>query len=71
MKIENKFIVINMKHLEPLSNDEEFKPIYDKFIGILKIIEVILPDNRYWVVNQDESYANEIFKLIEKGEDSK
>jgi len=71
MKIENKFIVINKKHLEEISQDKNLKPLVDKFMKGLNVISLILPNNKYWVVNQDEPYANEVIKLIGKGEDSK
>jgi len=64
MKYEEKFIVINTKHLK--QQRDRFRIA---FINALQDLE--LPDNKYYVCNQDEPYASEIFKIISKGEDKK
>lgn len=61
-KYEEKFIVINVKkHL----NVEQIK----KLSGLLD--EFDLPDNNYYVCNQDEPYAQKVIDIILKGEDEK
>ena len=57
--LDDKFIVINKKHLDQLSNKLR--------IGIRYKLEEILchlPENKYIVCNQDEPYAEEIAKII-------
>ena len=61
----------DMFGLELADEVEEFKNAYEKFIKAYEERVGKFPDNKYWVVNQDEPYADEIFKLIEKGEDFK
>lgn len=81
-KFEEKFIVINKKHLEELKKHgkenpnaavasirvsdllyalESFHTIYRKFIG--KEL-----DQKYYVCNQDEAYAQKVIDTIIEGE---
>lgn len=58
---EEKFIVVNRKHLAPIRR--------------MQIIDLInewgLPKNKYYVCNQDEPYAAQVIKTILDGEDNK
>ncbi len=60
MKYEERFVVINKKFI-----------ISSKFIEALTEFEKELPSNKYYVCNQDEPYAGEVYNIIEKGEDVK
>ena len=62
-KYEDKFIIINKKHLDRVPSD-----LRKKFIQILEEVEKYLPYNEYVVVNKDESYFSEIMRIILKGE---
>jgi hypothetical protein len=74
-KLENKFIVINEKRFQELSDKnlnsvvqdflnslERFKSIYEFYIG-KKL------DQKYIVCNQDEPYSEQIAKIILENED--
>ncbi len=69
---KEKFIVINWKYLQPNSD-----PIKDLHIGRLKrAIQMLemdgsLPDNKYYVCNQDEPYAPFVIDIILRGEELK
>lgn len=63
---EEKFITINKKHLEKLPQE-----LIDKFKKVLSEMEPHLPNNKYFVVNQDEPYAYEILQIIKEREESK
>ena len=68
-KYEEKFIVINKKHLE-IAKDE----IPDKigeFIELLGFISNWLPGHKYYVCNQDEPYAQQVISIILAGENAK
>ena len=56
---EEKFIVINKKHLDkmPAQGRKDF------YYGLQKI-NPWLPDNKYYVCNQDEQYAEDVISLI-------
>lgn len=58
---ENKFIVINTKHLNygliP-------RNVLGTFFFLLKQISRYVPDNKYYVVNQDERYSKKIIDII-------
>ena len=58
-KYEEKFIVINKKHLNSLPNS-----LYNEFSNILRKISKFLPNNKYYVCNQDEPYAERILEII-------
>ena len=83
MKYEEKFIVINTKRLKELDNEistmfdisheandklikaiDEWSKTYREYTG--KNL-----DQKYYVVNQDEPYADEVWELIKNGEESK
>lgn len=84
MKYEDKFIVINRKRLTELN--EQFplgvrgfgsnKQVLD-FIDTLNNLVHFYQDNigqmnqKYYVVNQDEPYADQIWEIIKKGEEEK
>lgn len=61
---KEKFIVINKKHL-----------VEQKAHHVDLLREVIrkmnLPDNKYYVCNQDEPYAKDVIKTILEGEKNK
>ena len=80
-QIEEKFIVINKKRLVELNEVttsfqphpmcdrlltllEEFKQVYENDFG-KKL------DQKYWVVNQDEPYADQVRDIILKHETQK
>jgi len=65
-KFENKFIVINKKHLGLLPVGLE-----SRFAKILSEIGQFIPDNKYMVCNMDEPYAEKIKQIILDGEDEK
>jgi hypothetical protein len=62
-KLEEKFIVINKKHIDEL-------PIHTKEMIYNKLDDILhyLPDKKYVVCNQDEIYAESIAEIIIKGE---
>lgn len=61
MKCEKKFIVINKKHL---TEEQLLK------LNIL-LATFALPNNKYYVVNQDESYAGHVWEMIKENEEYK
>jgi hypothetical protein len=71
MKYEEKFIVINIKHLEEIIKNNPLS--FDNIIFMHELYKLskLLPNNKYYVCNQDEPYASEVFKIISKGEDKK
>ena len=68
-KYEEKFIVINKKHLEIVKKKVPDKA--DEFIELLRSISNWLPNNKYYVCNQDELYAQQIIDIIIAGENAK
>ncbi len=83
MKYEEKFIVINIKRLEELQDAIggagmfsiaqeviDFQDALKRFVQVYK--DNVGPMNQqYYVVNQDEPYAPDVWKLIKKGEEDK
>lgn len=65
-KYEDKFIVINKKHLDRIPSD-----LRKKFMQVLEEVEKYLPHNDYVVVNKDESYFSEVMRIILKREEEK
>ena len=65
-KYEEKFIVINKKHLQLLPLGLE-----DRFAKILSETAQFIPPNKYYVCNQDEPYAEKVINIILTGEDTK
>ncbi len=69
---EEKFLVINWKYLQSTGD-----AIKDLHIGRLRraiqMLEMdkILPDNKYYVCNQDEPYAPFVIDIILRGEELK
>jgi hypothetical protein len=66
VKIEEKFFVINLKHineLHPLLRDDAH--------NALDYIDRLIPNNEYYVCNQDEPYADEVLRVILEGEEAK
>lgn len=59
VKYEEKFFVINKKYLGEIP-----KELREKFTTALSDIRSYLPNNKYYVCNQDEPYASEVLKLI-------
>jgi len=69
VKYEEKFLVINIKHLE-----EARKEIPDKIAEFYELYDFIsnwLPTNKYYVCNQDEPYAEKVIQTILEGENKK
>ena len=71
---EERFIVINKKRLVELNN---FAPLYEDHPAVANLLKAIdifkesyeadfgeLLDQKYYVVNQDEPYADNIIKFI-------
>lgn len=65
-KYEEKFIVINKKYLKKVPSN-----IRDSFLWALENLVTYLPDNKYYVVNQDEPYALNVIKFILDNESKK
>ena len=63
---KEKFIIINKKHLEKLPVG-----LKNRLAKLLYEIAPFIPDNYYYVCNQEEPYAQEILKIILAGEDEK
>lgn len=63
---EEKFIVINKKHLKNLPAGLE-----DRLSRLLPEIAQFLPEHKYYVCNQDEPYAQQVIDIILAGEDAK
>ena len=61
VKLEEKFIVINRKYLK--SQQDRFRIAFYN-----ALYDLTLPDNKYYVCNQDEPYAQEVINIILKGE---
>ena len=70
-KFEEKFIVINKKHLEEIKNDDGLSRLADSLIKAINAIEYALPKNKYYVCNQDEPYAKKVIDIIIAGENEK
>jgi len=69
IKKENKFVVINKKYLKVLY---EINPqAVMNFINAYINIAPFLPAHKYYVVNQDEPYADKIWEIIKEGEKGK
>lgn len=84
MKVINKFLVINYKRFQELdevdnTSDWSYNHPANKMLrkAITEWEEAYKNDTgkkldqKYYVVNQDEPYANEILAIIEKYEDEK
>ena len=65
-KAEEKFIVINRKHIDQLPEH-----IASELNRSLMIVKSFLPENYYYTCNQDEPYAEEVLDVILNGEDKK
>ena len=69
---EEKFLVINWKYLQ--DTGDALKNLH---IGRLRRaiqqleMDKILPENKYYVCNQDESYAQKVIDIILNGESQK
>lgn len=65
-KYENKFIIINRKHLDRMPPD-----LREKFMKILEEVERYLPKHEYVVINKDEPYFPEIKRIMLEREEKK
>ncbi len=65
-KYEEKFIVINRKHLSLLPRDLEIE-----FVQKLTKANEFLPNHKYYTCNQDELYAQDVIDIILEGEHKK
>jgi len=63
---ENKFFVINRKHL--LNIPETY---INRVQVALRIMDRYSPSNKYFICNQDEPYAQDVIQTILKGEEAK
>ena len=60
----NKFVVINIKFLQRLSMTDQLS--LHRMIGKLNKRIPELDKKRYIVINQDESYADEVIEILKK-----
>jgi len=70
-KYEEKFIIINKRHLEELEKINDHKFAVWIFKRSLTLLSPFLPKNKYYICNQDEPYAKKIIQTILRGEDEK
>ncbi len=68
---EEKFIVINKKHLAELMESEHLIRLVRNLVDALDKIEFALPKNEYYVCNKDEPYAQKVIDIIIEGENAK
>jgi len=77
-KKEDKYLVIKLEELDNFfsqftkgifTTDEE-KKIMDK-VTWKEVVDAVSNDNKYIVCNQDEPYADLVWKIILMGEDAK
>lgn len=68
---EEKFIVINKKHLAEISESSHLIGLVENLKQALDAIEFALPNNKYYVCNQDEPYAPHVYNTIIDGETAK
>jgi hypothetical protein len=61
---DKKFIVINYKHLSELLESNHLIPLVKNLKNALEAIDFALPQNEYYVVNQDEPFAPIVWDLI-------
>lgn len=67
-KDEEKFIVINKKYIDP---EKIPLDLYFKFHMVLKELSKFIPENKYYVCNQVEPYAQKVLDIILEGEKEK
>ncbi len=69
---EEKFLVINWKYLEN-AKDAKQQLLIDRLKRAVKYLQMhkIIPDNKYYVCNQDEPYAPFVIDIILRGEELK
>lgn len=65
---EDKFIIINVNCFEKHGIPDN---LLNNFNAVLGQISVYLPDNKYYVCNQDEPYAQKVIDIIIAGETAK
>jgi hypothetical protein len=73
---QEKFIVINKKHIAILNESnpeviEKLSEAFTEFNMTLLNEHGIDVDNKYYVCNQDEPYADVVISVILTGEDNK
>lgn len=68
---QEKFIVINNKHLTEISKTAVGRRVVERFADVLSELEELLPNHRYLVCNQDEPYADAVLSVIASGENAK
>ena len=64
-EFEEKFLVINWKHLR--HTKDAIKNLHiDRLKRAVQMLEMdgIIPDNKYYVCNQDEPYAQKVLDII-------
>jgi hypothetical protein len=66
---EEKFIVINLKHIKQLS--QSHPNFVEQLKNDLEFVSLMIPPNNYYVCNQDEPYAQTILEIILEGETKK
>ena len=63
VEFEEKFFVVNLKHIDRMH------PLTRKSVcEALDYIDRSIPNNEYYVCNQDEPYADEVLRVILEGE---
>ena len=45
--------------------------LFERMADLLEAMQPHLPDNKYYVCNQDEPYAQDVLDVISRGEDEK
>ena len=63
IKYEEKFIIFNKKYLNKMPLG-----LQNRFAKLLSEMSQFIPDNKYYVCNQNEPYAKYIINLILEGE---
>ena len=66
VQYEEKFVVFNRKHLAALPRE-----LRRQFEQVCRLMQPWLPQNKYYVCNQDEPYASKVFQIILQGENEK
>ena len=71
-EFEEKFLVINWKYLKN-AKDAKQQLLIDRLKRAVKYLQMhkIIPDNKYYVCNQDEPYAQKVIDIILNGENQK
>lgn len=68
--IKNKFLVVKTEDINKHLSKSERKALVDALLTIRngRILDGKKPENEYWIVNQDEPYADKILQTILENE---